>query len=1114
MRMQSSGARFRVFITSCRTGTRSPGRLATRAPVDPGLRRGIPSNRQKSQRGGVIARLVALHKEAVIHCSRGATRRREFCPGGSAPCRSRSYILRTGKTKQRATRAIGLLTLAIIALPGLVADAVEIDPIFHDFDASEMAIAESVISQWEGGLAIGTPTDWVVIVHFRWTDLGGFSMENPDCTGLIGNPPPGNKVGQALLGQAWYESFTPDQRIAVATIRMNSNTDIEWHISPTMPMPGEGRFDFQTVLSHELGHAVGFSLGSPRFARNVTSAGATSCPEKTYNDGVAPTACITAQGGGHIDVDSSDLMYPSIDSDERRGVTQQHHDLLNHDVWRIGATEVLVTSPLNGDSWAIGTDEIVAWTYQSSVEFDVDIEINRGMGGGWEPLVLGIAGRTDFQIEVPGPPTPSAQIRVCSSDDNSLCGYSGFFEITAVPQYDIVHIISGTLPFEDHDQVVAFSPDSRWLATRKSGGYGVYDLTTIQQAFSFPGGTSGAVGFSADSHFVATTTTSGETLHMREVSTGSVVCSAETNDRDGESIVWISSAELALVGDSSGGETQFVEYTSGCGGGSSFSVPSGDAINSLSYFGGNYYGGSEEGVVYRWSTGSANPASQVDACMSIIYSVECSPDGTKLAVVGRGESACNRPNVAVYSLPNLGLINRTNIGTALTRVYGVAWNPSDSEQFAVATDDGERFILSSSAQIVATLEPGSGSSTDVAWSGSGLIAVLGSDCDLYAPWDISPPEVVIGAWPGVGSPLPANVFDDVAVAELSVMIDGEQVSTPDPNPDGSLAIDLSGLIGGNYSVVVCATDLAGNQSCESVLVQIPCIAIASPVPEGPPNATLCLPLPIVIEWAPAPMASMYELELTHPGSVEVISLEGESIAPASLIPGTSYSWRVRGIDGCENPGPWSSMQVFETAPALLAGPAEAFPRSGVIVSATGVVVSWEPVPEALVYEVRYGPDCSATGSTFMQLQNGELSVEITELAMNSTTWWKVRGVDSCGAGGAWSDCRSITTSDDPTAVGGTPPVSKLTILGAIPNPLNPSTRIMFELPRRARTVVTIYNLRGRQVSRDELGVLPAGSNSYDWNGTDEIGRQVASGSYRIAIQAGKEQSSVSVTLLK
>lgn len=70
-------------------------------------------------------------------------------------------------------------------------------------------------------------------------------------------------------------------------------------------------------------------------------------------------------------------------------------------------------------------------------------------------------------------------------------------------------------------------------------------------------------------------------------------------------------------------------------------------------------------------------------------------------------------------------------------------------------------------------------------------------------------------------------------------------------------------------------------------------------------------------------------------------------------------------------------------------------------------------------------------------------------------------------------------------------------LRAVPNPFNPRTRIDFELERSAPVTLEVFDMRGRRLRAVELGTRSAGTHAWVWEGTDDAGRNVASGSYVI-----------------
>ncbi len=80
-----------------------------------------------------------------------------------------------------------------------------------------------------------------------------------------------------------------------------------------------------------------------------------------------------------------------------------------------------------------------------------------------------------------------------------------------------------------------------------------------------------------------------------------------------------------------------------------------------------------------------------------------------------------------------------------------------------------------------------------------------------------------------------------------------------------------------------------------------------------------------------------------------------------------------------------------------------------------------------------------------------------------------------------------------TAVGDLP--TTLVFYGAAPNPFNPQTTIAFSLPASAHASLRIYDVSGRLVRTLLDEVRPAGTNEVRWNGADDAGRGVASGTY-------------------
>ncbi|MEA3286787.1 MAG: T9SS type A sorting domain-containing protein [Candidatus Marinimicrobia bacterium] len=94
-----------------------------------------------------------------------------------------------------------------------------------------------------------------------------------------------------------------------------------------------------------------------------------------------------------------------------------------------------------------------------------------------------------------------------------------------------------------------------------------------------------------------------------------------------------------------------------------------------------------------------------------------------------------------------------------------------------------------------------------------------------------------------------------------------------------------------------------------------------------------------------------------------------------------------------------------------------------------------------------------------------------------------------------------------------PGVFELT--GLYPNPFNPSITLSYDLAKVSDLHVSIYSMKGELVWNYTQGSHPAGQNyTLDWNGTDLSGGALSSGIYLVSIQAGEQNLTRKVTLLR
>lgn len=83
-----------------------------------------------------------------------------------------------------------------------------------------------------------------------------------------------------------------------------------------------------------------------------------------------------------------------------------------------------------------------------------------------------------------------------------------------------------------------------------------------------------------------------------------------------------------------------------------------------------------------------------------------------------------------------------------------------------------------------------------------------------------------------------------------------------------------------------------------------------------------------------------------------------------------------------------------------------------------------------------------------------------------------------------------------------------------PNPFNPSTTIRYDLPKTASTRLCIYDLTGRMIrTLVDAEYHQPGRHWVEWDGRDNAGQEVGSGTYFYRLEAGPFSQTRRMTLL-
>jgi hypothetical protein len=125
------------------------------------------------------------------------------------------------------------------------------------------------------------------------------------------------------------------------------------------------------------------------------------------------------------------------------------------------------------------------------------------------------------------------------------------------------------------------------------------------------------------------------------------------------------------------------------------------------------------------------------------------------------------------------------------------------------------------------------------------------------------------------------------------------------------------------------------------------------------------------------------------------------------------------------------------------------------------------------------------------------------------------------AGGFWWGGGLSRTSVEPgTEAGATPatPGSETPLAFHLydgrPNPFNPRTQIVFDLPQATDARLEIYDVRGARVRTLASASFAAGRHIAIWDGNNDRGERAASGAYFVRLEAGAKVEERKVVMLK
>lgn len=236
----------------------------------------------------------------------------------------------------------------------------------------------------------------------------------------------------------------------------------------------------------------------------------------------------------------------------------------------------------------------------------------------------------------------------------------------------------------------------------------------------------------------------------------------------------------------------------------------------------------------------------------------------------------------------------------------------------------------------------------------------------------------------------------------------------------------------------------------------------------------------------------------------------------ALVGGATYYWQVIAYDGATWSN-WSYVASFSTAAGSMAIiPFIVSPINEQPIGNTSVFLSWDLPTESQTH-LRYDVEYSRTRDFVQSMKINNLNepqAKIDGLETNATYYWRVNSKNKEGNISELSDVGSFKTSNTLTNVEEEIIPSEFGLFQNYPNPFNPTTRISYSLPKNSLVTIKIYDMLGREVKTLVNNEVNAGNNFVVWNGDDNFGNKVVSGTYIYRITADNFVSAKKMILIK
>ena len=372
-------------------------------------------------------------------------------------------------------------------------------------------------------------------------------------------------------------------------------------------------------------------------------------------------------------------------------------------------------------------------------------------------------------------------------------------------------------------------------------------------------------------------------------------------------------------------------------------------------------------------------------------------------------------------------------------------------------------------------------------------------------------------------PAPGN-WANALTASPGNANDGQFTITPVSTTSKTLTVPLT--YGGHYYWAVATSDGAGahaNYSVGDFTIVGPATA-GDPVLSQPSNLSTVYSTSVTFSWfvnGPTTGIDNYTLKFStsdifDPSVTTTRTVATQSKSETGLTAGATYYWKVQAnyISGSPSgwAGPWSF--TINTGSPSIVQPLVGGPNN-VTVNTASPTLSWvlqAPTAANSTYEVQLAENPNfQSAKTFSSSKSNML---VSGLVGGKSYFWKVRSRDGTGNTSYYSGTGQFRVNSSVTAVEEEVIPTQFELSQNYPNPFNPTTKISYALPQNSYVSIKVYDMLGREVKALVNNEMLAGNHSINWNGDDNNGIKVASGTYIYRITASNFVAVKKMILIK